>query len=225
MRRPQRNNKPLFLGVGREGERPDALPRAANVRRMNGIVPPRRSHRRRRQQMIGTRGRGDHNNQPIFGGWRRDAVATIAVATIARAMIARRAQRRAPGRAAESSEREEDKRIFPHRSHEATAVNERCERRTQQSAYFQRLEMQGCDDRDDATIVTMRRSRRHDDRNDATVARTTSATSDGRERDVRERDGRKGDGRDRRRSRRSRRSRSRRSRGRHKKRAARKQAA
>ena len=39
MRRPQRNNKPLFLGVGREGERPDALPGAANVRRMNGIVP------------------------------------------------------------------------------------------------------------------------------------------------------------------------------------------
>jgi len=113
--------------------------------------------------MIGTRGRGDHNNQPIFGGWRRDAVATIAVATIAvatiaRAMIARRAQRRAPGRAAESSEREEDERIFPHQSHKATAVNERCERRTQQSAYFQRLEMQGCDDCDDATIATTRRS-------------------------------------------------------------------
>ena len=69
-------------------------------------------------------------------------------------MIARRAQRRAPGRAAESSEREEDERIFPHRLHEATAVNERCERRTQQSAYFQRLEMRGRDDRDDVTIAT-----------------------------------------------------------------------
>ena len=133
---------------------------------------PRRSHRRRRQQMIGTRRRGDHNNQPIFGGWRCDAVATIAVATIARAMIARRAQRRAPGRAAKSSKCEEDERIFPHRLHEATAVNERCERRTQQSAYFQRLEMQGCDDRDDATIVTMRRSRQRDDCNDVTIATT-----------------------------------------------------
>ena len=169
MRRPQRNNKPLFLGVGREGERPDALPRAANVRRMNGIVPPRRSHRRRRQQLIGTRGRGDHNNQPIFGGWRRDAVATIAVATITRAMIARQAQRRAPGRAAESSKCEEDERIFPHRSQEATAMNEQCKRRTQQSAYFQRLEMRGRDDCEDATIA---RTRQRDNRDDVMIATT-----------------------------------------------------
>ncbi len=130
---------------------------------------PRRSHRRRRQQMIGTRRCGDHNNQPIFGGWRRDAVATIAVVTIARAMIARRAQMRAPGCAAESSKCEEDERIFPHRLHEATAVNERCKRRTQQSTYFQRLEMRGCDDRKDATIAT---TRRLDDRDDVTIATT-----------------------------------------------------
>jgi hypothetical protein len=81
-------------------------------------------------------------------------------------MIARRAQRRAPGRAAESSEREEDERIFPHRLHEATAVNERCERRTQQSAYFQRLE------RRDAMIARTRQSRRRDDHDDVTFATT-----------------------------------------------------
>ena len=161
MRRPQRNNKPLFLGVGREGERPDALPRAANVRRMNGIVPPRRSHRRRRQQMIGTRGRGDHNNQPIFGGWRRDAVATIAVATIARAMIARRAQRRAPGRAAESSEREEDERIFPPSIARGNG-GERAMRKTHATiSLFS-----------EAGDARMRQSRRRDDRDDATIATT-----------------------------------------------------
>jgi hypothetical protein len=122
---------------------------------------PCRLHRRQRQQMIGTLRHGDHNNQPIFGGWRRDAVATIAVATIARAMIARWARRRAPGSAAESSKHEEDKRIFPpRRSHEATAVNKRCEGRTQQSAYFWRLETRRRNDREDNNCKDVERNKR-----------------------------------------------------------------